>query len=135
MKLVVDANVLISALIKEGKTDDVLFMPFLELNTVDFVFEEFYKHGIEIIKKTKRNAESFIYLYEAFSKTINTFPVSNYKDKLKEAEIISPDPNDYHYFALALKLNCPIWSNDKRLQNQDKVKIYTTEDLINKLNL
>ena len=34
------------------------------------------------------------------------------------------------YFALALKLNCGIWSNDKKLKNQDKVKVYSTEDLL-----
>ncbi|MEK6928390.1 MAG: hypothetical protein AABW65_00335 [Nanoarchaeota archaeon] len=33
-------------------------------------------------------------------------------------------------FALALKLDCAIWSNDKKLNEQDKVKIYSTEDLI-----
>ena len=28
---------------------------------------------------------------------------------------------EIHLFALALKLNCPIWSNDKLLKNQNKI--------------
>ena len=38
------------------------------------------------------------------------------KGKLHEADSISPDPDDVVYFALALKLNCVIWSNDKGLR-------------------
>jgi len=49
------------------------------------------------------------------------------------AEKISPDPNDLMYFALALKLKCPIWSNDKELKKQNEVIIYSTEDLTREL--
>jgi len=41
----------------------------------------------------------------------------------------TPDPDDMAYFALALKLNCAIWSNDKKLKEQDKVKVYNTHEL------
>lgn len=41
---------------------------------------------------------------------------------------------DSEYFALALKLNCAIWSNDKRLKQQDKIKVYSTEDLVKVLH-
>lgn len=43
---------------------------------------------------------------------------------------ISPDPNDADYFALALMLKCPIWSNDKELLKQNVVRIYSTGELI-----
>ena len=36
------------------------------------------------------------------------------------------------YFALELKLNWGIWSNDKKLKEQNKVKVYSTEDLLKK---
>ena len=49
---------------------------------------------------------------------------------IQMAEKITPDPNDAEYFALALKLGCGIWSNDKKLKEQDKIKIYSTSDLI-----
>ncbi|PIN85274.1 MAG: hypothetical protein COV47_03030 [Candidatus Diapherotrites archaeon CG11_big_fil_rev_8_21_14_0_20_37_9] len=41
---------------------------------------------------------------------------------------ISPDPKDVPYFALALKLRCPIWTNDKLLKKQKKVKIISTSE-------
>lgn len=37
------------------------------------------------------------------------------------------------YFALALKLKCPIWSNDKKLKEQNIITIYHTHEL-SKLN-
>lgn len=49
------------------------------------------------------------------------------------AKQISPDKKDIDYFALALMLNCPIWSHDKKLKEQNKILIYSTFDMINKL--
>jgi len=51
-------------------------------------------------------------------------------DKLAEAKKLSPDPDDAAYFALALKLGIPIWSNDKKLTGQKQVRIYSTEELM-----
>ncbi|MBI2152065.1 hypothetical protein HYU21_05030 [Candidatus Woesearchaeota archaeon] len=34
------------------------------------------------------------------------------------------------YFALALKLNCALWSNDKKLREQSEVKVYNTYELV-----
>ena len=51
-------------------------------------------------------------------------------DYVKEAEKLTPDPDDMPYFALALKLNCAIWSNDKKLQEQDQIKVYPTPELV-----
>ena len=57
-------------------------------------------------------------------------PVSEYKEFKDKADSISPDPNDTQYFALALKLNCPIWSNDKKLKEQSEIKVLNTSELI-----
>ena len=47
MELVVDANVVFSALIKEGVTIKLLFDPNLILYAPDFFLEEFNKHREE----------------------------------------------------------------------------------------
>lgn len=43
------------------------------------------------------------------------------------------DKNDTVFIALALALNCPIWSNDTDFKKQRNVKVYTTEDLLKML--
>lgn len=62
-------------------------------------------------------------------------PKDDFKEYFELAEKISPDPDDFMYFALALKLKCPIWSNDKELKKQNEIIIYSTEDLIKELEI
>lgn len=56
-------------------------------------------------------------------------PIKEYTEMLAKATAISPDIKDVPYFALALKLGCAIWSNDKKLKEQKVVKVYSTEEL------
>lgn len=129
MKLVVDANVFFSALIKKGKTAELLLDLSMNLYTPQFILEEFEKYKQEIIKKTKREEEEFVEIFDMLKGIIHIVPEEDFTDYIKEAEKITPDPNDVVYFALALKLGCAIWSNDKKLKSQDKIKIYSTEEL------
>ena len=130
MRLIVDANVIFSLLIKEGKTADLFFNLGCHLYAPEFLLEEFRVHKQEILEKTKRSEENFNKIFRILLKVLNIFPTCELEDKLEEASKISPDIDDVAYFAMALKLKCPIWSNDKRLKEQNKVKIYSTEDII-----
>jgi predicted nucleic acid-binding protein len=130
MKLVVDANILFSALIKKGKTQELLFDLSLELFTPEFILNEFEKHKQEIIYKTKRTPEEFDEIYNILKEIINIIPKEDFQEYLELAKNISPDPNDIMYFALALKLNCPIWSNDKDIKEQKYIKVIPTHELI-----
>jgi len=50
---------------------------------------------------------------------------------IEKAEKISPDPKDVPYLALALKLRCNLWSNDRDLkEKQNTIQVYSTEELI-----
>ncbi|EFK96340.1 protein containing Nucleotide binding protein, PINc domain [sediment metagenome] len=129
MNLVIDANILFSLLIKEGKTIELLLDLSINLFTPEFIFTEFEKHKQEILKKTNRSEEEFDEILNILEEIITIVPSEEFKDFQEIAKGISPDPDDIMYFALALKLNCPIWTNDKKLKQQDKVKIYSTSDL------
>ena len=65
---------------------------------------------------------------------IHLVPLSELKHQKENALNICPDKDDAEYFALALHLNCPIWSNDQKLKKQNKVRIITTKELINITN-
>jgi predicted nucleic acid-binding protein len=130
MNLILDANVLFAALIKEGKTIEILLNPSFNLYAPEFLFEEFTKYKDEILHKTHRNEGQFLEILNILNNIINLVPREEYADKIKIAVEISPDENDIDYFALALKLDCAIWSNDKRIKEQNKVKVYSTENII-----
>src|SRR3989344_3852605 len=129
MDLVVDANVLFSALIKDGFAYDILFNSSFRLFTPEYIFTELEKHKDEIIKKTERTKEEFFRLIETLERRIAIIPLEELIPYIKEAETLTPDPDDMTYFALALKLNCTIWSNDKKMKEQNKIKVYHTNEL------
>ena len=51
MDLIVDANVLFAALIKEGLTSDLLFVDDFHLYAPEFLLVEFTKYKEEILRK------------------------------------------------------------------------------------
>ena len=131
MELVVDANILFSALIKNSVTAELLFEDSLKLYTPEFIIEEFSKYEQIILKKTSRSRESFIQIMHALKEVITVIPKEEYISFFEKAKTISPDEKDVLYFALALKMNCGIWSNDKKLKEQNKVLVYSTTEVMN----
>lgn len=130
MDLVIDANILFSVLIKEGKNEDLIFNNDIHLFAPEFIFEEFNKYETLLLDKTQRTEEEFSHLLDILKKKIQTIANEETAKYFQKALEISPDKKDADYFALAMKLNCPIWSNDKDLKNQDRIEIYSTEDLL-----
>jgi len=130
MDLVVDANEIFAALIKESKTHELIFDERLHLFTTEFFFTEFNEHSEEIQEKTEKTEEELNHLLDVLKKKIKLIPLEELLPYVDEAEEISPDPDDVAYIALALKLKCGIWSQDKALkEKQNKVQVYSTEDL------
>jgi|SRR3989344_1827976 len=131
MKLVIDANVLFSALIKDGLTRKLIVDESLELHSPKELFDEFLEHLKELEKKTNVKAEILESKMKELFRIANIKVHSNISDKfIIKAGKFSPDFEDIIYFALALKLNCSIWSNDKRLTTQNKVKIISTSEVL-----
>ncbi|MBD3314039.1 PIN domain-containing protein [Candidatus Woesearchaeota archaeon] len=130
MDLIVDANILFAALIKESASYDLLFVEHFHLYAPEFIFKEIEKHRAEILKKTERTPDDFRRLLDILKRRLNLVPFEELVPFVRNAEETSPDPDDMVYFALALKLNIPIWSNDKKLKEQEEVKVYSTEEIM-----
>lgn len=75
-------------------------------------------------EKLRRIAEVLI-----IESNILIIPKDETRVYLEKAQQISPDPDDVMYFATALKFQCGIWSNDKKLKIQKLVPVYSTHDL------
>ena len=131
MDIIVDANVLFAALIKNSMTAKLMFVERLHLYAPEYLLDEFKKYREEILNKTHRTQSEFDQVLSEIFARIHFFPETEFNMLIDDANRISPDPDDAIYFALALKLTMPIWSNDKRLQNQEIIKILNTSDLLN----
>ena len=102
-----------------------------------YVFEELLSDKDKIKKFSAIDELEFLYLFRLLDKQIKQFPESEYKDFLQEAAKISPhgkENKDDPYFALALSLNIPIWSDEKAFKEQSKVKVFSTKELLDMLS-
>ena len=75
MDLVVDANVLFSALIKSGFSHMLLFNEMLHLFTPEFILTEFEEHKEEILSKTERTTEDVFRLIDILKRRIVIVPL------------------------------------------------------------
>ncbi|MBN1502935.1 hypothetical protein JW930_05305 [Candidatus Woesearchaeota archaeon] len=131
MELVVDANVLFSALVATtGRTYELIFNERVKLFAPEFLFEEFEEHKDEILEKSGLSETDFRLFLSLVSAEIEIVPKSEFEKHILLAAEVTPDPDDTEYLALAMKLNCPVWSNDKKMKAQNKIKIYNTQELL-----
>ncbi len=133
IKLVIDANILFAALIKNSKTAELILEKQVTLFAPEFLIEEFEKYRKIILEKMHRTEDEFNRFLKILRRRIRIIKKKEIEPFIKDAIQLSPDPKDSLYFALASKLNIPIWSNDKRLKNQNEVQILNTNELIRKL--
>ncbi len=135
MQIITDANVLMSMLIRPGKPIDILFDSRLSLYAPQLLFEELENNKEEIIRKSILTPEEFSWLYAILKHNLKIVPEKEFLRFREKADEICPDPKDVVYFALALYLNCPIWSNEKKLRTQDKIQVYATHELMEMFNI
>ena len=136
MKLIVDANILFAALIKEGSTAELLISDKLQIFAPEFLFAEFAKYKDLILRKTHRNEEEFNNFLDLLKEQISIVPKKEITPFMDEADKISPDPKDTIYITCAIALKSNIWSNDKKLkQNQTKITVFSTEELLRRTDL
>ena len=135
MKLVADTNVLFSFFNERSKARELSLLPNLELHSPSFALGEIGEHKSEILKKFSLTEAQFTLIEKLLGTVVKFARGEEYSEFLSRAMKLSPDPDDADFFGLALKLNCPIWSNDKGLKQQTRVKVLSTEELIELLSL
>lgn len=129
MRLVVNTNILFSFFNAKSTARRIATLPELELYSPEFSFSELEKHKSDIINKFNLTGTQYSLILSFMKSVINFVELEEYEDEIKRAKEISPDPDDVDFFALALKLDCPLWSNDSKLKEQKIVKVLSTKDL------
>ena len=133
IRAVVDANIIIALLIKPGKPRELFFDNVLRLYAPELLFTELEKHEDMVTAKAGLSHGEFNRFLKIVKERVTEIPESDFLKHLDDAIRISPDPEDAHYFAAALLLESAIWSNDKKLKNQQKVRVYATHELLESL--
>lgn len=130
--LIIDSNILISALIKKGPTRKILTNSNMNFVFPEYGLEEVYFHKHTIVKKSRVSEREFNILLLRLLKYVNLIPLDVIVKFREEADRIMGeiDRKDTPFVALALAFNCPIWSDDNHFKKQKEVKIFTTKDIL-----
>jgi predicted nucleic acid-binding protein len=132
MKLVIDANSIIAALLKDSMARAIIVGGALELVSPDNIKNSIAKHEAYITAKAGITKEELDLLVPLLFKNIKVIPHSDYKNKIKQAEgIMIDDPEDVPYVACYLALNCDgIWTNDNHYSNNPMIKVFKTKEVM-----
>lgn len=134
-ELIADASVIFS-FFKADSARRGVFKRLLEhgcrLISPDFVMDELSNNKGDIIKFARIDEAEFNDILSELNNELDTFKEEAYKEFLSEANKISPhneETKDDPYFALALALNSPIWSDEGAFKHQSRIKVFNTKEL------
>ena len=136
MELIVDANILVAGFLRAAVTRELLLDERLTLWMPEYALLETQR--ILTTPRIQRkfgtlSSEHIKLALAAMTSRIQVLPETTYRTNLPEAKKCTPDPADVPYVALARHLNIPIWSNDALLKAQDRVVVYTTQEVLDRL--
>lgn len=132
MKLVIDANVVISALIADSKTRELIVTLEPNLLTPVFVHEEIENYEDLIVEKSGMAPERVEQFVDLLFQYIEVVPADEFYPYIEEADaaIGETDPDDVLYVACALAGDANIWSDDTDFDEQKVVEAHSTSDVI-----
>lgn len=131
MKILVDTNRIIAALVQESTTRDILFDENFKFLTPDYTITEIEEHKEELKKKTKLTDEEFEILLALIFEQIDIIPKSEYEDFLNKSKSLISDPDDVPHLAACFASKADgIWAHDPHFKKQDKFKVFTNIDML-----
>jgi predicted nucleic acid-binding protein len=132
MTLVVDANVVLSALIADSRTRELLVTLEQALVTPEVVHDEIYEYEELVVEKSGMNPDRVQQFVDLLFEHVETVPVEEFHTEIGRAEaaLYDTDPDDMLYLACALGRDAAIWSDDTDFQEQELVPEFTTIEVV-----
>jgi predicted nucleic acid-binding protein len=130
--LVVDANVVISALIADSKTRELIVTLDADLLTPEFVHDEIANYSALITEKSGMSPARVEQFVDLLFQYIETVPAHEFHPHIDSATAAmgDTDPDDVLYIACAVARDAAVWSDDTDFEEQDLVETYSTSDVV-----
>ena len=133
MKIVVDVNVVLSALIRNSSTRKLIFETKHELYFPEHSLHKLRKYQNHVIGKAGLNERDYARLLAILFRNLKVIQTEEIKENWGKAKEIMEhiDKEDVVFIAAALSLdNSAIWSEDKDFERQTRVKVLKTRDIV-----
>src|SRR3989338_1175024 len=133
MRLVIDTNRLLAALIRSGTTREIIHSNKFEFFKSEGALEEVLKHRALVKEKSGLSDEELETLYSSILLDLELVEKKDIEPFMHEAEELMKDidPTDSIFIACALAIKADgIFSEDVHFDKQNRIKIFKTEDII-----
>lgn len=131
MRLITDTNILVSFFRKNPVQEIIKNSRSLNLELVapEYAFDELNNNKQDILKYSGLLNKQFEDRLLELKDYIKLIPADFFREFKSEAKQLIHD-KDIPFFALALKLKCPIWSNEPLFKKQSQIKVFSNKDMI-----
>ena len=133
MKVIIDVNVILSAMIRDSTTRKIILNSGLDLYFPESSLHKIRKYRSYILEKSGIAEEEYDKIMATLFKYIRLVPTEEIEKNWSKAKKIMGhiDPEDVVFIAISLSItDSAIWSDDGHFEKQDKVKIIKTKDLV-----
>jgi len=131
MKILVDANRIVAALLKQSTTRNILLDEAFEFVSPDYILSEIEEHRDELQQKAKLMKEEFDILLALLFERITILPKSSYASFIDDCKETIEDIDDVPYLAACLaSKSLGIWSHDPHILKQKRVGVFTNIDML-----
>lgn len=138
MRIVLDLNIIISALLKKSTNRKIILDNRFEFYFPETAFHKILKYRSYILEKTKmRDGEFLILLIRLFSRVtlISRRRLLEYREQARKImSLIDDEDSIFIASALSLGEEAIIWSDDRHFDRQNRVKVWKTEEVIRQPN-
>ncbi|MFH1181782.1 MAG: PIN domain-containing protein [Candidatus Woesearchaeota archaeon] len=138
MKIIVDVNIVLSALIRDSSTRKLILELRQELYFPEPSLHKIRKYRDYVLSKAELNEKEYAALLATLFRYIKIVPTEEIKEKWgKAGEIMEHiDKEDVVFIAAALSLDDSIiWSDDKDFEKQTVIKALKTREIIKLFSL
>ena len=133
MKLVIDTNIIISALMRDSLARIIILEGNLDLISPEFTLDEVNKYEQLILDKSGLSEGEFEDLFLTILDKIEIIPKEEYSSYMVEAENLMGkiDIKDVPFVACALAMDADgLYSEDRHFEGQDRIKLFKTKDVL-----
>jgi predicted nucleic acid-binding protein len=133
MKIVLDSNILFSAMIKDSTTRRLILEYEESFYFPEYIFSEMEKHIDVLLKKSNLTETEFKTLLNLVLDKVKIVPNELTEPNVEEAfKLVKEiDPDDTIFIACVLTYpGSVLWSDDKRLKEVKGITVYTTKEMV-----
>jgi predicted nucleic acid-binding protein len=132
MIVVIDVNVVLSALMKDSTTREIIVKSGFDFCFPEVSLVKIRKYEGLILEKSGLSEREFSQLFDKLLSFIRLIPTEEVKSHWSDAKKIMAhvDVEDVVFVAAALSQDAVIWSEDRHFEKQTEIIVLKTKDII-----